>query len=69
MNPYEGYPQSLLAWGWTLLAICVSIVPVTIWKRQKSELPAMEEDPIFRDIFSAEVNAEDDEESPSERSK
>ena len=76
MNPYEGYPKSLLAWGWTLLAICISIVPITIWKRQKSELPATEDDPTFRDFLdqndedgkerdlSDEKIAEIDEESP-----
>ena len=49
---YGGYPTSLLAWGWTLLAICIVIVFLTIVKngRTKSELPAIEDDPKFKSV-------------------
>ncbi|KAL3798680.1 hypothetical protein HJC23_004431 [Cyclotella cryptica] len=51
-EPYRGYPRSLLAWGWTLLAICLAIVFGTIWKQNKSHLPAIEDDPCFNDMLN-----------------
>ena len=61
-NPYGGYPASLLAWGWTLLAICCATVLLTIWKRDESKLPAIEDDPKFQEVLGNEevVISEDD---------
>ena len=61
-NPYGGYPTSLLAWGWTLLAICCATVLLTIWKRDESKLPAIEDDPKFQEVLGNEevVISEDD---------
>lgn len=50
-KPYGDYPVSLLAWGWTLLAICIAMVLLTIWKCDKSTLPAIDNDPLFHDIL------------------
>ena len=61
-NPYGGYPNSLLAWGWTLLALCCATVLLTIWKRDESKLPAIEDDPVFQEVLGNEevVISEDD---------
>jgi len=61
-NPYGGYPTSLLAWGWSLLALCCATVLLTIWKRDESKLPAIEDDPKFQEVLGNEevVISEDD---------
>ena len=58
-NPYGGYPTSLLAWGWTLLALCCATVLLTVWKRDESKLPAIEDDPVFQEVLG---NDDDDDE-------
>ncbi len=57
---------SLLAWGWTLLALCCATVLLTVWRRDESKLPAIEEDPVFQEVLGnddiqiADVNNEGD---------
>ena len=53
-SSYGGYPMGLNAWGWTLLAICLATVLLTVWKQAKSELPAIEDDPRFDEIFDCD---------------
>ena len=57
-DPYGGYPQSLLAWGWTLLAICMATTLLTIWRRGASTMPAIEEDPRFDEVLGKMPNDE-----------
>ena len=59
-NPYGGYPTSLLAWGWTLLALCCATVLLTIWKRDESKLPAIDDDPKFQEVLGNEVVVSED---------
>ena len=59
-NPYGGYPSSLLAWGWALLTLCCATVLLTIWKRDESKLPAIEDDPVFQEVLGNEVVSEAD---------
>ncbi|CAE6969531.1 SLC6A5 [Symbiodinium natans] len=47
---YGGYPSSLVAWGWTLLATCVVVMCLTIWKRDAGSLPAVEADLRFKGV-------------------
>ena len=65
-NPYGGYPNTLLAWGWTLLAICCATVLLTIWKRDESKLPAIEDDPVFQEILGNEVIVSQDDNGDDE---
>jgi NSS family neurotransmitter:Na+ symporter len=46
-EPYGGYPNSILIWGWVLLAICLGSVFVTLWKQEEGLLPPIEDDPKF----------------------
>lgn len=61
-EPYGGYPTSLLAWGWMLLALCIATALLTIWKCQESQLPAIEDDSHFNEVFehSQETPADGD---------
>jgi len=43
-DPYGGYPTSVLAWGWTLLAVGVAMIFLTIWKCDKGSLPTLGDD-------------------------
>lgn len=59
-NPYGGYPTSLVAWGWTLLALCCATVLLTVWKRDESKLPAIEDDPIFQEVLGNDIQMASD---------
>ncbi|CAE7573368.1 DAT, partial [Symbiodinium microadriaticum] len=61
---YGGYPTSLVAWGWALLAACVAVMCVTIWKCDRGSLPAIEEDLRFKAVLQM-----DDESSSSSEDK
>jgi len=57
-DPYGDYPRSLLAWGWTLLAICLATTLLTVWKCGASTMPAIEEDPRFDEVLGKVSNDE-----------
>ena len=65
-NPYGGYPTSLLAWGWTLLAICIATIFITLWKRDPSKLPPIEDDPRFQEVLGKHIELASDEEDNDE---
>ena len=65
-NPYGGYPTSLLAWGWTLLAICIATIFITLWKRDPSKLHPIEEDPRFQEVLGKHIELASDEEDNEE---
>eukprot|EP00578_Thalassiosira_sp_NH16_P030313 CAMPEP_0181078506 /NCGR_PEP_ID=MMETSP1071-20121207/1523_1 /TAXON_ID=35127 /ORGANISM="Thalassiosira sp., Strain NH16" /LENGTH=621 /DNA_ID=CAMNT_0023159827 /DNA_START=28 /DNA_END=1893 /DNA_ORIENTATION=- len=52
-TPYGGYPMSLLAWGWTMLALCLVTVLLTIWRSEKSSLPSIKDDSCFKELFDS----------------
>lgn len=58
-NPYGGYPTSLLAWGWALLALCCGTILLTVWKRDESKLPVIEDDPKFQEVLGSDVGDND----------
>lgn len=41
-DPYGGYPNGILAFGWTVFAILITVSMATIWKRDPTELPPLE---------------------------
>jgi SNF family Na+-dependent transporter len=57
MEPYGNYPLGLVIWGWALLIVLVSIIPVTLWKQDPGTLPeysmadiAHDEDDAMKDM-------------------
>jgi NSS family neurotransmitter:Na+ symporter len=50
-DPYGGYPDSILIWGWILLGICVASVFLTLWKQGEGLVPPIEDDPKFINIL------------------
>lgn len=54
LKPYSGYPTGFVAFGWTLFAVLVSIIPLTLWKRDAGTLPPVD--------FDKEVREDDEEE-------
>jgi NSS family neurotransmitter:Na+ symporter len=58
-EPYGGYPSSILIWGWTLLAICLCSVFLTLWKQEKGELPPIEDDPKFAEVLEDSTHRKD----------
>jgi NSS family neurotransmitter:Na+ symporter len=50
-DPYGGYPNSILIWGWVLLGICIGSVFLTLWKQEEGLLPPIEEDPKFAEVL------------------
>ena len=61
-NGYHGYPESINGWGIFLLCLGVVLSLATIWKRDATEMPPIEEDPAFQEIVNPEdkVGAKDD---------
>ncbi|KAL7542486.1 hypothetical protein ACHAWF_007189, partial [Thalassiosira exigua] len=51
-KPYGDYPTSLLAWGWTLLSLLLATSLLTVWKRDPSKLPAIEDDPKLQPVLN-----------------
>jgi hypothetical protein len=42
-DPYGGYESGILAFGWTCFAILIAVSMLTIWKRDPSKLPPLED--------------------------
>ena len=54
MTNYESYPMSTNGWGWFLLSLGIAISLSTIFKRDATKLPPIDEDPAFQDLRDAE---------------
>lgn len=57
---YGGYPVSLVAWGWTLLAVCIATMLLTIYKCDPTSLPSIWEDEHFKAVRSFMYQVEDE---------
>lgn len=58
-EPYNGYPISLVWWGWLLLAGLVAIACSTLWLREEGSLPAYSIRDLFDSIDARKVSLED----------